>query len=130
VLRRPFVYFSVLFATLTCAQPALAQAEDSNLPFKITMGSLSASALAMQAFDVDSTIRSKTRGGVETNPLMAPLSDNRMAFLAVKTGGMAAVLYATHRLAKHNKLAAVATLVAVNASYVFIVRNNYAIARR
>src|SRR5262245_56940537 len=99
-------------------------------PFKVTFTSLYAATFAIQAFDVDSTIKAITRGGIERNPIMAPLSKNPLAFLAIKTGGTAAVLYATHRAARQHKLAAVAARVALNTSYFFIVRNNYAIARR
>jgi hypothetical protein len=92
--------------------------------------SLYATTATMQMLDVDSTLKSLGRGAVETNPMMAGLVNNRAVFIATKAGIAAAMIYATNRMAKRNKLGAIATLVAMNSAYAMIVKHNYSIANR
>lgn len=50
--------------------------------------------------------------------------------VAVKAGVNAAVILATERLAKRNRVAAVATMVALNSAYAMIVRHNLRVAEQ
>jgi hypothetical protein len=90
--------------------------------------SLQAATVATQMLDVHSTMQALNAGGVEANPMMGGLVKNRAAFLGVKAGISAGILYATHRLAKDNKIAAIVTAAAVNSAYLMIARHNYRVA--
>jgi hypothetical protein len=92
--------------------------------------SLYASTAAMQALDVHSTLRAFSNGAVEGNPLMAGVAGNKAAFMAVKATVAVSTILAARNMAKRNKVAAIATLVAVNAAYAFVVDHNYRVARR
>jgi hypothetical protein len=104
--------------------PAYRRAGSSRL-----LTSLYASTFAMQALDVHSTLSAFRAGAVEGNPLMAGVTGNRAAFMAVKAGVAASTVLAARQLAKRNKVAAVVTLVAINSAYAFVVNHNYKIAR-
>ena len=93
------------------------------------LNSLYASTIAMQALDVHSTLSAFRAGAVEGNPMMAGVTKNRAAFMAVKAGVAASTVLAARQLAKRNRVAAVVTLVAINSAYAFVVNHNYKIAR-
>jgi hypothetical protein len=69
------------------------------------------------------------RGGGEGNPLMAGVVRNKAAFLGVKAAVAAGSILAARKIGKRNKVAAVATLVAINSAYAFVVQHNYRVAR-
>jgi Domain of unknown function (DUF5658) len=94
------------------------------------MTSLYASTATMQVLDVHSTFKALDRGATEVNPMMSGLVENRAAFITMKVAMAAAAIYAASRVARHNKAAAVVTLVAMNSAYAMIVSNNYRIAAR
>jgi hypothetical protein len=98
--------------------------------FNTLMTSLYASTATMQVLDVHSTFKAVDRGATEVNPMMSGLVANRAAFVTTKVAMAAATIYAASRVAKHNKMAAVVTLVAMNSAYAMIVSNNYHIAGR
>jgi hypothetical protein len=91
--------------------------------------SLLVSTVVMQALDVHSTYRALGQGAVEANPVMAPLTNNKAAFIATKAAVATATVLATRQLAKRNKVAALATLVAINSAYAFVIDHNYRVAR-
>ena len=91
--------------------------------------SLFASTAAMQALDVHSTMTALNQGAVEANPLMKGLARNKTAFIAMKAGVAASTILATRNMAKRNKVAAIATMVAINSAYAMVVRHNYKVAR-
>ncbi len=93
------------------------------------LSSLLASTVVMQALDVHSTYQALGRGAVEANPLMAGATRNRAAFIATKAAVAAATVLAVSRVGKRNKVAAIATLVAINSAYAFVVDHNYRVAR-
>ncbi|HVW05345.1 MAG TPA: DUF5658 family protein [Vicinamibacterales bacterium] len=94
------------------------------------MTSLYASTFAMQALDVHSTLTAFDAGAVEANPLMTGVTKNRLAFVALKAGIATSTVLAAHNMAKRNKVAAIATLVAMNSAYAMIVQHNYRVAQR
>jgi hypothetical protein len=91
------------------------------------MTALYASTFTMQALDVHSTLRAFGAGAVEANPLMADVTKNKMAFVALKAGIATSSVLAAHNMARTNKAAAVATL--INSAYAMIVDHNYRVAR-
>ncbi len=94
------------------------------------LSSLLVSTVVMQALDVHSTYRALGQGAVEANPLMAGLAGNKAAFMATKTAVATATVLAARQMGKRNKVAAIATLVAINSAYAAVVDHNYRVARR
>ena len=94
------------------------------------MTGLYASTFTMQALDVHSTLKAFSVGAVEANPMMTGVTKNKMAFIALKAGIATSTVLAARSMARTNKVAAIATLIAVNSAYAMIVEHNYAVARR
>lgn len=90
---------------------------------------LQATTVATQALDVHSTMKAVERGAVEANPLMSGIVKNKAAFIGVKAAMGAGFMYATHRMAKRNKVGAIVTAAAVNSVYLFVAHHNYKVAR-
>jgi hypothetical protein len=84
---------------------------------------------ALQVLDAHSTSRALARGGVEANPVMKGLAGNRAGMLAVKAAGTAGVIYASEKMWKKNKTAAVIFMVASNAAMAWVVQHNYRAGR-
>jgi hypothetical protein len=76
-----------------------------------------------------STLTALNNGAREANPMLGGITQNRAAFMAVKAGIAATSIMAARQMAKHNKLAAIATMVGLNSAYAFVVSHNYAVAR-
>jgi hypothetical protein len=93
------------------------------------LSSLLVSTVVMQALDVHSTYSALGRGAVEANPVMAGLAGNKAAFVATKAAVATATVLAARHVGKRNKVAAIATLVAINSAYAFVVDHNYRVAR-
>lgn len=91
--------------------------------------SLYASTAVMQALDVHSSLTAFRSGAVEANPLMQGVTKNRAAFMAIKAGVAVSTIMAARHMAKRNKVAAIATLVAINSAYAVVVSHNYKVAR-
>jgi hypothetical protein len=85
---------------------------------------------ALQVLDAHSTIRALDRGYVEANPLVAGSSRNRGTLVAMKAAVTASVIVGTERLWRHNRIAAIAAIAAVNGAYAVIVSHNYRNATR
>jgi hypothetical protein len=117
--------------TLQLPRPATLRVDTTARPgSRAVLTSLYASTAAMQMLDVHSTFKALDRGAVEVNPLMSGLVKHRAAFVTTKAAVAAATIYAANKVARHNKVAAIATLVAINSAYAMIVSNNYRIAGR
>ena len=85
---------------------------------------------ALQALDIHSTLRAPAYGGREANPIVDGMLGSPAAFVAVKAGMTAAVYYASERLWKRNKAAAIVTMIGLNCAYTTIVAHNYAVEAR
>jgi Domain of unknown function (DUF5658) len=96
----------------------------------LLLGSLYASTAILQGLDVHSTFKGLDRGAAEANPIMGGLVKNRPMFIVAKSLVSAGTIVAARQVAKKNKIAAVATLVGLNAMYGYVVNHNYALARR
>jgi hypothetical protein len=89
---------------------------------------LYAAMSSLQALDVVSTHRALASGGVEANPLVAPVVGSVPTMIALKTGMSGAIVYAVERLWKHNRKAAILALIGTNIGYGAIVAHNFAVA--
>jgi Domain of unknown function (DUF5658) len=90
---------------------------------------LYASFATLQALDVHSTSRALDQGAVEANPMMKGLAGNPTALLAVKAAGTAGVIFASEKMWKKNRAAAVFFMVAGNSAVAWVVQNNYRAVR-
>jgi hypothetical protein len=93
------------------------------------LNSLYVSTAVMQGLDVHSTFAVLNSGGGEGNPVMAGVVTNKAAFIGIKAGIATGTILAARQIAKRNKVAAIATLVAINSAYAFVVQHNYRVAR-
>ena len=91
---------------------------------------LYASMSVLQGLDAVSTVRALGAGGREANPLMAPLVGSPSSMLALKAGVAGSMIYASERLWKQNRKAAVLLLIGTNVGYAAVVSHNFAVARR
>jgi hypothetical protein len=87
------------------------------------------SLIALQGLDIHSTRRALGSGGSEANPAMRPVVKNSAAFVAVKAGATAGVIWASEKLWKKNRKAAVIFASVVNVAMAAVVANNYRVGR-
>jgi hypothetical protein len=87
------------------------------------------SLIALQGLDIHSTRRALGSGGSEANPAMRPVVKNSAAFVAVKAGATAGVIWASEKLWKKNRKAAVIFASVVNVAMAAVVANNYRVSR-
>ena len=91
--------------------------------------SLQAATVVTQMLDAHSTLKAVNAGGVEANPVMGGLVQNKAAFISVKAGISAGVIYITQRVARDNKVAAIAASAAINSAFLMVARHNYRVAQ-
>ena len=84
---------------------------------------------ALQVLDIHSTSSAIDRGAVEVNPLMKGVAGSEIGMIAVKAAGTTAVVYASERMWKKNRMAAVIFMVATNSAMAWVVNHNYRAAR-
>jgi hypothetical protein len=117
------------------ASPALAQrdvtfyrpAEEPSHSSKL-LTSLYVTTAVMQALDVHSTYQALNRGAIEANPLVSGMTGHTAAFVAAKAAVATASIMAARRMAEHNKVAAILTMVGINSAYAMVVAHNYHVA--
>jgi Domain of unknown function (DUF5658) len=90
---------------------------------------LYASFATLQGLDTHSTWRALNHGAVEANPMMKGFAGNPTALLAVKAAGTAGVIFASEKMWKKNRAAAVFFMVAANSGMTWVVQNNYRAVR-
>jgi hypothetical protein len=89
------------------------------------------SLVALEGLDIHSTRRAiASGGGREANPAMAPVVGNSAAFLAVKAGATAGVIWASEKMWKRKRKASVIFAAVVNVAMAAIVANNYRVSAR
>jgi hypothetical protein len=84
----------------------------------------------LQGLDGRTTFRALENGAVEVNPLMKGVADSAVGMAAVKAAAGAGVIFATERMWKHNKVAAVLFMTATNSAMAWVVQHNHRVARR
>lgn len=88
------------------------------------------SLIALQGLDIHSTRRAIASGSArESNPALRDVVHNGAAFVAVKAGATAGVIWASEKMWKKNRKGAVVFASLVNVAMAAIVANNYRIAR-
>ena len=87
------------------------------------------SLIALQGLDVHSTRSALGSGGSEANPAMRPVVKSSAAFVAVKAGATAGVIWASEKLWRKNRKAAVIFASVVNVAMAAVVANNYRVSR-
>jgi hypothetical protein len=100
------------------AAPARPQRPGALIPLYVSFG-------VLQALDSHSTTRALELGAVEANPVMKGVAGNQAAMLAVKGVGTAGVIYATEKMWKKNRAAAIVFMVATNSAMAWVVQRNY-----
>jgi hypothetical protein len=106
------------------ARPAETRARDTVhrpaplVPLYVSFG-------ALQVLDTHSTRHALARGYDESNPVLRPVAGNGTAMVLVKVGATAATIVAVERLWRRNRVAAVLTMIGINAGYAIVVANNY-----
>jgi Domain of unknown function (DUF5658) len=90
---------------------------------------LYASFAALQVLDFHSTTNALSRGAVEANPAMQTVTGNQLGFAAVKAAGTAGLIFASEKIRKKNKAAAVGLMIATNSAMAWVVQHNYRVAR-
>jgi Domain of unknown function (DUF5658) len=91
---------------------------------------LYAGLVGLQVLDYTSTVRAvETGSGLEGNPLMSPIVENRAAFLALKAGSTACALWASEKMWKRHRVGAVVFMAALDGTMVAVVAHNYSIKR-
>jgi hypothetical protein len=92
---------------------------------------LYASMSALQGLDAVSTWRALgSGGGREANPLMAPVVSSPSSMVALKAGVAGSMIFASERMWKTNRKAAVLLLIGTNVGYAAVVSHNFAVSRR
>jgi hypothetical protein len=90
---------------------------------------LYASTAMLQFLDVRSTLNVIKLGGGEGNPVLKGLVSHPAMFVGFKAAIAAATIYSAHKMAKHSKIGAIATMVALNSVYAMVVEHNYQLAQ-
>jgi hypothetical protein len=84
---------------------------------------------ALQGLDVSSTLKARSAGAVEANPLLSGAVQSTPALVVTKSATAAAVIFAAERLRRSHPKGAVVLMVCVNATLAAVVAHNYAVAR-
>jgi hypothetical protein len=83
---------------------------------------------ALQAVDAITTLRALQKPGLrEANPLVRPFARNVPAMVILKGASTTVTVMAVEKLWRRNRVAAVATMVGINAAYGIIVSHNAAL---
>ena len=83
------------------------------------------SLIALQVTDGITTYQATTHHGArELNPAMRLFAGNKMSLFLIKASSTAGTMFAVEKLWKKNRVAAVLTMIGVNAAYSLVVANN------
>jgi hypothetical protein len=104
------------------AAPESAHRPKALIPLYVSMAALLAS-------DAASTRSGLAAGAREANPLAAPFAGSTVGLAVMKVGVAASMIYASERLWKRNRKAAVLMLVITNVGYAAVVSNNLRLAQ-
>jgi hypothetical protein len=85
---------------------------------------------ALQALDMHSTLSGLQTGGREANPVAGTFVGSTAGFASLKIASAGAVIYLTERVRKHNRTAAIVTMIALDSVYAIVVEHNYAVQQR
>jgi hypothetical protein len=94
-----------------------------------TMAPFYATTAVLQIMDVRSTLQVIKLGGAEANPMLKSVVSHPAVFVGVKAAIAALSIYSANKMAKHNKVGAIVTMVAMNSAYAWVVSHNMTLAR-
>lgn len=84
----------------------------------------------LQALDVHSTRTALATGaGSEANPLLRGAAQSSASLIAIKAASTVGIIYATEKLRKKNRAAAIALMVGLNTATAVVVAKNYRISK-
>ena len=109
----------------TIAPLQAAPIEPGSLRRPPALPALYLSFAVLQGLDAHSTLAAVSAGAREVNPAVKGLVSQPTSFVAAKIAATAGTVYLTERLWRKHRIAAVALMVAVNATYGAIVAHNY-----
>ncbi len=116
---------------LAATQPGPpAAALDYRVKRPAILPALYASFGAVQVWDVHSTSVAMQRGAREANAVMAPFAGHPAQMIAIKAAATAGTVFFVERLWKHNRVAAVVVMAAINGATAAVAMNNVRNARR
>jgi hypothetical protein len=84
---------------------------------------------AIEALEIDSTLRALGHGAHEANPILRHAAESAATLTATKAAAFVGIVYLSEKLWKRNRRAAVATMIVLNASYGALVLHNYSVRR-
>ena len=133
-VRLARVVSMLLLLIIWRSAPAAAQtgADETNLrqPRPALLMPLYVSFAGLQVLDTVSTHAALHSGGVEANPLLGSIAGSPAKLLSTKAAVTGAMIFASERLCKQNRVAAVVTMIGINSAYAMIASHNYAVAGR
>jgi len=116
-------------AHLPHPQPSL-PARTADLSRPAALIPLYGSLAVLQGLDIHSTRRALQSAGTrEANPALRPLVKHGAVFIGVKVGATAGVIWASEKMWKKNRKAAVVFAGLVNVALACVVANNYRVGR-
>jgi Domain of unknown function (DUF5658) len=90
---------------------------------------LYASFIALEALDIHSTRSALAQGAVEANPAVRGLTGSSLGMVTVKAAGTAGLIFASEKMWRKNKAAAIVLMIATNSAMAWVVEHNYRVAR-
>jgi hypothetical protein len=84
---------------------------------------------ALQVLDAHSTMTAVTTGANEVNPMMRDAAGNPTTMLALKAAATTGVVILSEKLWRHNRAAAVLTMIGLDSAYAVIAAHNYSASR-
>ena len=117
-------------ATPTDSAPVIDSHSSFSLPSSHlpTMAPFYATTAVLQIMDVRSTLQVIKLGGAEANPMLKGVVSRPALFIGVKAAIAAWSIYSANKMAKHNKVGAIVTMVAMNSAYAWVVSHNMSVA--
>jgi hypothetical protein len=118
----PLATVAVTSATVLPPAPPASHRPTALVPLYVSFA-------ALQAFDIDSTMKALNRGAVEANPIMRGVIGSPPAVIALKAAFTGVIIASSEKLWKKNRVAAVLMMVGMNSFYAAVVAHNYSVAR-
>ena len=100
--------------------PAVSETEERPVILPV----LYAGLVGLQAYDVYATHAGIARGAAELNPLVAPMASDTAGMIVIKALGTGTTIAMAEGLWRHNKTAAILTMVAANGVMAIVAANN------
>jgi hypothetical protein len=110
--------------------PAATTAANPSETRPVVLAPLYITFAGLQILDAHSTLLASNLGAREANPVVRSMLGSPPALIATKAGVTASAIFASERLWKRNKAAAILMMAGLNSVYAAVVAHNYAVAAR